>query len=283
MNPTKPAAGPPDHPFCRPLRRMKDLAVTLILWTYFIAGFAVLFGPFYLLALPAVKHRRNVFQYLNHLFFKIFFAICRGIIPRHQWTIDPRITSIHSSIVACNHLSYLDSILLISLFAKHTTIAKNRLFGLPFMGAVVKHAGYIPSSGRGRYGELLLNSLEAIAIHLDQGGNIIIFPEGTRSRDGRVGELHKGAFKIARYCKAPIKVLKIENSDKLFPPGKFLFNTCIDNTISLKLVGELVPRFEDGAHCANDLMAQFGALLDGSSASNPGWNGPNESCDNSHK
>jgi 1-acyl-sn-glycerol-3-phosphate acyltransferase len=265
MKTSDPAARPPYQRLRRILRRAKDLAVTVILWTYFTAGFALLFGPFYLGALLAGKHRRKAFQYLNHLFFRLFFALCRGIIPRHQWAIDPRLSSIRSSIVVCNHLSYLDAILLISLFAKHTTIAKDRLFALPVMGSVVKQAGYIPSSGKGRYSELLLNSLEAITVNIEQGGNIIIFPEGTRSRDGRVGELQKGAFKIARYCKAPVKVLKIENTDKLFPPGKFLFNTCIDNTISLKLVGELVLQYEDGAYGASDLMAQFRTLLDGQS------------------
>ncbi len=252
------------------VRRLKDLAVTLVLWTYFTAGFVILFAPFYLMALLVFNHRRLAFQYLNHLFFKLFFAICRKIIPRHKWAIESSVRAIRSSIIVCNHISYLDSILMVSLFANHITIAKDRLFAIPIMGAVIKQAGYIPSSGRGRYGELLLNSLEAITATLEKGGNIIIFPEGTRSRDGRVGELQKGAFKIARYCQAPIKVLKVSNTDKLFRPGKFLFNTCIDNAISLKLVGELAPQNEDGTYNTNDLMAQFRMLLDGESSSEPG-------------
>ncbi|MGD8847240.1 MAG: lysophospholipid acyltransferase family protein [Desulfobacteraceae bacterium] len=267
---SKPAARSPVQFFGRCFRRLKDLAVTLVLWSYFTAGFVVLFAPFYLVVLVAFKDRKSAFQHLNHLFFKGFFKLCRLIIPRHKWEIQSQLSAIRSSIIVCNHLSYLDSILLISLYPKHTTIAKERLFAIPIFGMVVKHAGYIPSSGRGRYAELLLNSLEAINANLEQGGNIIIFPEGTRSRDGRVGQLRKGAFKIAKYCKAPIQVLKVGNTEKLFPPGKFLFNTCIDNTISLKQVGELTPQDENGKYDAKHLMAQFHALLDGKSHSEPG-------------
>jgi 1-acyl-sn-glycerol-3-phosphate acyltransferase len=247
--------------FRRCARRLKDLVITLILWGYFTAGFAILFGPFYVLALCLAKDRNSAFQNLNHLFFNTFFRLCRFVIPRHKWAIQTRVNTIQSSIIVCNHISYLDSILLVSLYAKHTTIAKDRLFYIPILGSVAKHAGYIPSSGSGRCADLLLNSMEAISATLGRGGNIIVFPEGTRSRDGRVGPLQKGAFKIAKYCKAPIKVLKISNTHKLFPPGKFLFNTCIDNTISLQMVGELTPQYENEKFNTEDLMTQVHTLL----------------------
>lgn len=263
MNPSQPTAPLLIQFFRRCARRLKDLVITLILWGYFTAGFAILFGPFYLLALCLEKNRNSAFQYLNQLFFNTFFRLCRFVIPRHKWAIQSQVNTIQSSMIVCNHISYLDSILLVSLYTKHITIAKDRLFYIPILGSVAEHAGYIPSSGRGKCADLLLNSLEAVSDTLARGGNIIVFPEGTRSRDGRVGPLQKGAFKIAKYCKAPIKVLKISNTHKLFPPGKFLFNTCIDNTISLQLVGELTPQYETEKLNAEDLMAQVSALLVG--------------------
>jgi len=252
------------HADChRWFRRLKDLIVTLCLWGYFTAGFLVFFAPFYLLASFLARDRKSAFQHLNCLFYSGFFSLCRLIIRRHKWVIQPAVRALRSGIIVCNHISYLDSILLVSLYPKHTTIAKDRLFAIPVFGSILKRSGYIPSSGRGRYADLLLNSLEAISANLEQGGNVIVFPEGTRSRDGRVGDLQKGVFKIAKYCKAPIKVLKVSNTDKLFPPGKFLFNTCVDNTISLKLVCELMPDYENAQFSTSDLMAEVRALLDG--------------------
>lgn len=252
------------HDDCRSwFRRLKDLIVTLCLWAYFTVGFVVLFAPFYLLAFFLATDRQSAFQRLNSFFYRVFFSLCRLIIPRHKWDIHPSVRAVRSAIIVCNHLSYLDSILLVSLYSKHTTIAKDRLFAIPILGSILKLSGYIPSSGRGRYADLLLNSLEAISANLEQGGNVIVFPEGTRSRDGRVGDLQKGVFKIAKYCKAPIKVLKVANTDKLFPPGKFLFNTCADNTITLSLVSDLMPDYENTKFSTKDLIVEVHALLDG--------------------
>jgi 1-acyl-sn-glycerol-3-phosphate acyltransferase len=241
---------------------LKDAAITLALWGYFTAGFVLFFVPFYLLALLFATERPAAFQNLNSRFLGGFFRLCRFLIPGHRWQIDPRVRKIRSAVIVCNHVSYLDSILLISLFRRHTTIAKDRLFRIPVLGRLLVLSGYIPSSGGGRLADLLLNSLDTIAATIDTGGNIIVFPEGTRSRNGRIGELQKGAFKIARYCKAPIKVLKICNTDQLFMPGRFLFNTCAANTIDLKLVEEITPDYESKAFSMTQLMARVRAVLE---------------------
>lgn len=243
------------------IRFLKDLLITLSLWGYFTAGFVLFFAPFYLLAFFFAKNRAAAFQYLNSFFYKGFFLLCRCLVPSHRWEIQPEVRHIRSSVIICNHISYLDSILLVSLFPRHTTIAKDRLFHIPVLGRLLALSGYIPSSGAGRFADLLLNGLANIGGDLESGGNIIVFPEGTRSRDGRVGMLHKGAFKIAKYCHAPIKVLKITNTNKLFIPGKFLFNTCIVSTIGLKLVAEISPDYDSDAFTIRELMDQVKSLL----------------------
>jgi 1-acyl-sn-glycerol-3-phosphate acyltransferase len=246
---------------------VKDIIITLLLWGYFTAGFIVLFAPLYLLALLLVRGRQAAFQRLNSLFYRGFFLLCRLLIPRHRWNIQPSVRGIRSSVIICNHVSYLDSILLVSLYSRHTTIAKDRLFAIPIFGSVLKLSGYLPSSGRGRCADLLLDSLDAVSVNLERGGNLIVFPEGTRSRDGRIGRLRKGAFKIAKHCQAPIKVLAIDNTDRLFPPGKFLFNTCIDNVIGLRMVAEFLPEYDSGSSVVSNLIAEVAALLD--RAANP--------------
>ncbi len=249
------------------LQSVKDLAITLCLWAYFTAGFVVFFAPFYLLTYAFGKHRQSAYQCLNSYFYRGFFRLCRLMIPRHKWDIDPAVRKIRSAVVVCNHISYLDSILLVSLYAKHTTIAKDRLFAMPILGSIIRLSGYLPSSGQGKYADLLLNSLETVTHNLERGGNIIVFPEGTRSRSSRVGDLQKGVFKIAKFCNAPIHVLKISNTDKLFPPGKFLFSTCTDNTIRLKQVAELMPEYDGDHFAVNDLARDVHALLNSSSTS----------------
>ena len=108
---------------------------------------------------------------------------------------------------------------------------------------------------------LLLDGLDTIAGSLASGGNIIVFPEGTRSRDGRVGRLHKGAFKIAKHCHAPIKVLSVTHTDRLYMPGKFLFNTCTGGTIDLRLIAEISPDYDSDTFTIRELMDQVKSLL----------------------
>ena len=258
---TSSPTSPPLSPWLNFARRLRDLAITLLMWAYFTAGFVVFFSPFYLLAFLFSKERTAAFQAMNSRFLRGFFRLCRFLIPRQRWQINPEIHSIRSSVVLCNHVSYLDSIFLISLFPKHTTIAKARLFDIPVFGQVLKLSGYIPSSSEGPYSTLFLNSLDALAEHLAGGGNIIVFPEGRRSRNGRVGPLHKGIFKIARHCKAPISVLGIRNTDRLFKPGKFLFDTCSENTIHLKQISQLHPDYTSRDFSIKGLMTHIGKLL----------------------
>jgi 1-acyl-sn-glycerol-3-phosphate acyltransferase len=244
------------------IRFPKDLLITLSLWSYFTVGFILLFAPFYLLTFIFTTRRAVGFQFLNSLFYRGFFLLCRCLVPNHRWEIQPEVRRIRSSVIVCNHISYLDSILLVSLFPRHTTIAKDRLFRIPLFGRMLALSGYIPSSGTGRNADLLLDGFADIAENLATGGNIIVFPEGTRSRDGRIGPLHKGAFKIAKYCQAPIKVLNVNNTDKLFVPGKFLFNTCISSSIGLKLIAEITPDYRGKTFSTRNLMAQVKSLLE---------------------
>ena len=132
---------------------------------------------------------------------------------------------------------------MIALFQKHKTIVKARFLGLPIFGWIIKKSGYLPSTSEGRYSKMMIEQMETLPDYLASGGNLFVFPEGTRSRDGQLGEFNHGAFKIARMYRAPIYVLEINNTDKLFTPGKFLFNTRIPNTISVKIIDCIEPDY----------------------------------------
>ncbi len=238
-----------------------DLLVTLLLWTYFTLGFVLFFAPFYLFFAIFSADRQKAFQRLNTAFYRGFFALCRMLMPRQAWCVDERLKHVTASVVVCNHLSYIDPLLLISLYPRHTTIVKNRLFHIPVFSWFLNRSGYLPAAARGRLAETMNHRLEALPHYLAGGGNLIVFPEGTRSRDGRVGTLNAGAFKIARLCRAPLAVVCIENTNLLFTPEKFLFNTCSANTISVRLLAQIRPDYDSDRFSLNGLMAQVHAML----------------------
>ena len=141
-----------DYPDRRGLQPILDFAITVLLWIYFTAGFVFFFSPFYIWAsFFSPDQREKAFQRLNSRFYRGFFALTRVLIPGHRWQIPPEVRDIRSAVIVCNHRSYLDSILLISLYDKHNTIVKSRLFDIPLFGSMLRWSGYIPSSSQGRF------------------------------------------------------------------------------------------------------------------------------------
>lgn len=244
----------------RLVKKPLDLTVTLLLWVYFTVGSVTLFSPFYLAAYPFARFRASAYQVINHYFYRGLFLLIRVLMPRQTITISPDVYALRSSVIVANHVSYLDPLLLISVFKKHKTIVKESLFRLPVFGFIVRNAGYLPSVATGRALEITSRQLEGMADFFKAGGNLFIFPEGTRSRDGGLGRVNRGAFKIAKRRQVPVHVLRIRNADKLFPPGKFLFDTLTRSTITVELLGSIAPD-SDAAGSANDLMAEARRLM----------------------
>jgi len=249
------------HLFCNYLKPVSDLFITLLLWGYFTLGFLILFSPIYLAAFLFSKNREIAFQRLNHHFYKGFFLLARVFIPGHTLQISEEIRTIRSSVIVSNHVSYLDPLLMISLFEKHKTIVKSTFFKVPIFGRMLKLSGYIPSASGGKLSNLMIQRIEAMDDYLASGGNLFIFPEGTRSRDGTIGRLNQGTFKIARFCQPSIKVLFIHNTNKLFPPGKFLFNTYVSNAITVEQVASIEPDYQSDTFSTAELMSQVNGLL----------------------
>jgi len=241
-------------------KRIVDLLITLIIWIYFIPGFLLFFSPLYLVAFIFSSNRNIAFQRLNNLFYKSFFCLVRALVPRLKIRVQDAVTSIRSSVIVCNHLSYLDPILLISLFPKHKTIVKGIFFKMPVFGWMLKTSGYIPSSSGENASSGIIENMERMGDYLSSGGNLFIFPEGTRSRDGKIGRFNDGAFKIARRFGASIKVLQIKNTNSLFTPGKFLFNTCNQKTIEVRLIENLNPDYKSDTFSMSGLVDQVRSL-----------------------
>ncbi len=240
---------------------MYAFTATIMLWAYFTVGFVVFFLIFYLAAWLFARDREVSFQRLNSRFYRGFIRLVRIIIPRHDWRIDDTIRHIRSSVIVCNHVSYLDPLILISLFDRHKTIVKSSFFHIPIFGWFLKTAGYLPSTAETPFSQMMIDQIEKMDDYLAAGGNLFIFPEGTRSRNGKIGTLNKGAFKIARLCKASIKVVRICNSDKLYTPGKFLFNTGTRNTITVMLTGQIDPDYGQNPPAASELELQVRRIL----------------------
>jgi 1-acyl-sn-glycerol-3-phosphate acyltransferase len=249
-------------PIVRFFQRIADLFITLILWFYFLFGYLFILLFLYVPAYVFAANRATALQNLNHVHLKCFFALTRLLVPRTKFKIPQEVRKIHSAIVVCNHLSYLDPILLVSLFQRQRTIVKHTFFKVPVFGWFLKNYGYISSGASGMLGPAMINNLEEIKEHLASGGILFVFPEGTRSRDGNLLPFNKGVFTIARYCNAPLKLIFIKDTNKLFQPGHFLFNTRNFNQIQLELIGSLEPDYKGNNFSISAVADQARSLFE---------------------
>ena len=231
--------------FQKVIKPVLDLIVTLLLWAYFIFGYLAFFAPLFIGAFLFNRDREQAFQTLIHLYCRSFIGVVRLLIPGVTIQVREAVRQLRASVVICNHLSYLDPLLLISLFKRHTTIVKSIFFRLPIFGAVLKLSGYLPSKADGALAELVIERMDKMGDFLSSGGILFIFPEGTRSRDGALGQFKTGAFRIANRYQVPIRVVSIRSTQKLFRPDRFLFNTGIKDTIRFDLVGTIAPSAND--------------------------------------
>lgn len=96
------------------------------------------------------------------------------------------------ALIISNHQSHLDVMCLLALTPKVVILTKDWVWSNPIYGYVVRMAEYYPIS----YGiDDLLPRLRHL---IDRGYSVVVFPEGTRTKTGRVGRFHKGAFLLAQ-------------------------------------------------------------------------------------
>jgi 1-acyl-sn-glycerol-3-phosphate acyltransferase len=244
-------------------RTAVDLIITLLLWAYYFAAFVFFFFPAYGAAALFAPDRERAFQNLNCMYYRYFFAYLKLLLPKVKISIAPEVYTVSSSVIIANHLSFLDPILLLSLFRQHKTIVRSDFFKVPIFGWILKCAGYLaPAIAQNPDAPDLMEQVKAMHSYLASGGNLFIFPEGTRSRSGALGPFEKGAFTIAKLCRAPICVLRIENTQKLYPPDRFSFTTGEDIDIRLSLAGRLQPDYESDTFSTVDLTKQARAFLE---------------------
>lgn len=113
---------------------------------------------------------------------------------------------IHSKVIIANHPSLLDFVYIMSLVPNSTCIVRGSLTKTPLAG-VIKQA-YITNTTE--FDDVLAECKKLT----DQGCNVIIFPEGTRTPRHGQNNYKKGAARIALYCGCDVQPIFIGGSDK---------------------------------------------------------------------
>ena len=114
------------------------------------------------------------------------------------------------AIIVANHQSLVDLLMVFSINPSVVVVTQGWVFKSPLFGLIVRIAGYLPANSG------IENIDEKVKETLDKGLSVLIFPEGTRSKDLKVHRFHKGAFYLAEKYKVDIIPAVLYGSGMIF-------------------------------------------------------------------
>ncbi len=153
----------------------------------------------------------RVMQFLLQPFFVIWF--------RYRATGFENLPQQSGALLLINHQSYLDPLLVgIGLSRPVSYLARDSLFRIPILGALLRNT-YVMAIKRNAAGT---ESLRLSINRIKEGYLVGIFPEGTRTIDGDLGELKPGFIAIVRRSKSPVIPVGIYGADRAMPKGSLL-------------------------------------------------------------
>ncbi len=159
-------------------------------------------------------------------------------------------------VIAPNHPSLLDVVLITSRLPHVVCIAKPGIWSNIFLGGGARLAGYIRNDSP-------IRLVKQAAGQVRAGSHLLIFPEGTRTADGPVGDLRGGFALVAKVAGVPVQTVLIDSNSPFLRKGWPIFRKP-DGPVTYRV--RLGRRFEIGQDIrvlVGDLGRYYGRELAG--------------------
>ncbi|WP_394826178.1 lysophospholipid acyltransferase family protein [Pendulispora albinea] len=222
--------------------------VTLLLWTFL--GLTSVVCLLVAVVLWVVTAPFDPQRRVNHMWSCAWASIYAVFYP--GWKVRTihrdRIAPNQAYVMAANHTSIADIVLLFTLFRQFKWVSKRENFNLPILGWNMWLSKYIPLVRGDATSTRIM--LERCRKFLREGMSIMMFPEGTRSRDGRVKPFKHGAFTLAHETGVPVVPIAIHGGHALIPKHGTTFAATAELTVE---VLEPIPstQFDDPVELGN--------------------------------
>ncbi|MEX0945052.1 MAG: lysophospholipid acyltransferase family protein, partial [Balneolaceae bacterium] len=192
---------------------------SILIW----AGIILLIIFWYpLLLIIRIFDRDPVRYRTGRMFRRLGFAISR-INPNWMISLEgyEHLNDREPYVMVSNHLSNADIPVISNLPWEMKWIAKKELFDLPLLGWMLKLSGDISVDRKSS------NKRSAVfkqcSYYLEKGVSVIFFPEGTRSRSGKLNKFAVGAFDLAIRENIPVLPIAVDGTQKCLPKKSWLF------------------------------------------------------------
>lgn len=197
-----------------------------------------------LIWLPLLAISRLFDQDEGHYFtgrlFRILGKAISKVNPNWRITISGNIDidDRHPYVVVCNHLSQADIPLISNLPWEMKWVAKKELFETPVVGWMMRLAGDISVDRKAINRKR--KTLASASDYLSKRCSVMFFPEGTRSRNGKMNRFTKGAFELAIREGVPILPMAIDGTQTCLPKKSWKFGKA--DHIKLKVLDPISTR-----------------------------------------
>jgi len=210
-------------------------ALSLLFWTFLTTTSILLFPV--ALATWAVTSPFDPRKRLLHQFTCFWASLYTWFNPAWPVTIEGRekIDRDAAYVMVANHQSLLDIFVFFRLFNHFKWVSKVENFRLPFIGWNMRLNQYVPLK-RGDKASIV-QMLRLCRETLAAGNSIMMFPEGTRSVDGRLRKFKTGAFELAKDSGKPILPLIISGTSDALPKRGFVLRG--RHPIRVKILDEI--------------------------------------------
>lgn len=142
---------------------------------------------------------------------------CRIGVFDIQFPEAEKLKTIRGTVLAPNHPSLIDAVILLSIVPNTVCIMRAKLIESPFLGGAARLAGFVPND---KGPALIRQGIEK----LQAGENLLIFPEGTRTATQAINPFKHGFALIAKKTDASIQTVFIERESRYLSKGVSLFS-----------------------------------------------------------
>lgn len=190
----------------------------LVIWT-FLAVLACVFGLVCLVLLPSRRRRITVCSFFGHVVGRVIMFSAGASVPPGLQT---KLRASHPAIYVSNHTSFLD--LFLGAWAAPVptlSAAKREIVWVPFFGQLYALSGHVMFN-RANKREAATALKEVTDLVQRYRLAVWLWPEGTRSADGRLRPFKRGFAHIALATRLPIVPVVVTNAHRCWPKGTII-------------------------------------------------------------
>jgi 1-acyl-sn-glycerol-3-phosphate acyltransferase len=199
---------------------------TLVYWAFVVLTMPVLFLGALVVFLATVAFDRRRFAVHMYSCAWATFYIVANPLWRERFEGREKLPWKGAAVLASNHLSMLDILVLYGLFRPFKWVSKAELFRVPCVGWNMWLNDCVAIRRGDR--DSIRKMMAHCRAHLARGAPIMIFPEGTRSRDGRLQPFKEGAFRLAFEARCPIIPIALTGTGDALPKNGLMLRSRMD-------------------------------------------------------